>query len=85
MEKNVQDLRREIEELKSRNDGELLRITAELSSAKKEVERLMAELRKLLDQKMVLELEVAQYKLMVDLEKGHQDGCAALLFLKSIL
>lgn len=79
LEKEVQRLLRELENEKLNYDQEFANISGSLAAAKKEIERLMGELRKLFDQKIALEIEVTQYQKMLDMEisrrkKEDEDG-----------
>ena len=68
LEKEVQRLIHELESERLNYDQEHAKISASLAAAKKEIERLMTELRKLFDQKIALEIEVTQYQKMLDME-----------------
>lgn len=62
------ELQRELEALKMDFDRKFAALTAELQTAKIEIERLLEEIRRLFDQKIALELEITQYKKLLAME-----------------
>ena len=68
LEREVQRLGRELESERQNSDQEQAKIAGQLAAAKKEIERLMVELRRLFDQKIALEIEVTQYQKMLDMD-----------------
>ncbi len=66
-ERELQTITRELQESVQQNDMQFAKMTAELVAAKREIERLMNELRKLLDQKLALEINIEQYQTMLEL------------------
>ena len=66
-ERELQTITRELQESVQQNDMQFAKMTAELLAAKREIERLMNELRKLLDQKLALEINIEQYQTMLEL------------------
>lgn len=66
----VQHLARILEDERQKYESESEKLNATLSISRREIERLSQELRRILDQKIELEVEVSQYNRMIELESS---------------
>nr|UQT06012.1 intermediate filament-like protein 1 [Theama mediterranea] len=70
MEKQIEDLLRELEDMRRDNDLEISRLNKELNNNRIEMESVLQEMQTLLDAKLSLELEIAAYRKLLEGEEA---------------